>query len=380
MQNPAVTFIIPCFKLAHLLRECVDSILGQTFGDLEILIMDDCSPDQTPEVAGSYRDPRVKHIRNEPNLGHLRNYNKGISLARGKYVWLISADDYLRTPYVLQRYLEVLEKHPEVGYAFCPGTCVSNRPTSEVARWVLQGQKVYGDRDRIIRGHALLKTLLFGNTIVSASGLVRRQCYEKISVFPLNMPWAGDWYLWCVFALFHEVAYFAEPMVCYRDHDSSMTTSLMQNRAAACAAEEVEILFTLKSRADEAGLGAISEMCLQALANHYMQSRRRAAQETMDPRVTLDPFEKSLCQNGVSEAERDWICARLCARIGDDQYWRGDLATARESYRAGLHRDPWMPRVHAKNLLLSLGKFGDLVRRGFRPSGVSKATTDGTKR
>jgi glycosyltransferase involved in cell wall biosynthesis len=57
--------------------------------------MDDCSPDNTPEVARSLQDPRVKHIRNNPNLGHLRNYNKGISLSRVKYVWLISADDYL---------------------------------------------------------------------------------------------------------------------------------------------------------------------------------------------------------------------------------------------------------------------------------------------
>ncbi len=65
--------------------------------------MDDFSPDNTPEVARSFDDPRVRHIRNDPNLGHLRNYNKGISLSRGKYVWLISADDYLRKPHVLKK-------------------------------------------------------------------------------------------------------------------------------------------------------------------------------------------------------------------------------------------------------------------------------------
>src|ERR1700720_3711793 len=89
LMKPRVTFVVPCYKLAHLLPECVNSILSQSYQDFEVLIMDDCSPDDTPEVARSFNDPRVQHIRNEPNLGHLRNYNKGISLARGEYIWLI---------------------------------------------------------------------------------------------------------------------------------------------------------------------------------------------------------------------------------------------------------------------------------------------------
>jgi glycosyltransferase involved in cell wall biosynthesis len=112
MQSPTVSFVIPCYKLAHLLPECINSILGQSFSDFEVLIMDDCSPDNTAEVAASFKDPRVKHIRNDPNLGHLRNYNKGIGLTRGRYVWLISADDYLRKPYILERYVNCFDSHP----------------------------------------------------------------------------------------------------------------------------------------------------------------------------------------------------------------------------------------------------------------------------
>ena len=66
MQNPTVSFVVPCYKLAHLLPECINSILGQTYSDLEVLIMDDCSPDNTAEVARSFNDLRVKHIRNDP--------------------------------------------------------------------------------------------------------------------------------------------------------------------------------------------------------------------------------------------------------------------------------------------------------------------------
>src|SRR5271166_3653331 len=113
-MTPVVSFVVPCYKLAHLLRQCVESILSQSYADLEVLIMDDCSPDNTPEVAQSFRDPRVKYIRNDTNLGHLPNYNKGISLTRGEYVWLISADDYLRRPYILEQYVDLLDRNPQV--------------------------------------------------------------------------------------------------------------------------------------------------------------------------------------------------------------------------------------------------------------------------
>ena len=53
MYAPLVSFVVPCYKLAHLLRECVDSILGQTYQHIEVLIMDDCSPDDTPAVAAA---------------------------------------------------------------------------------------------------------------------------------------------------------------------------------------------------------------------------------------------------------------------------------------------------------------------------------------
>src|SRR4029450_6107677 len=126
LVTPDVTFVIPCYNLAHLLPECIGSILSQSYGNFEILIMDDCSPDDTPRVAQSFGDDRIRYIRNDPNLGHLRNYNKGIDLARGRYVWLISADDRLRRPYVLERYVQLMERHPTVGYVFCPAVGLEN--------------------------------------------------------------------------------------------------------------------------------------------------------------------------------------------------------------------------------------------------------------
>ena len=103
------------------------------------------------------------------------------------------------------------------------------------------GYSIHGDRDSIFDGRQFVAKLIHANTIVSASGMVRKQCCDEIGVFPLNMPWAGDWYLWCVFALHTDVAYFAEPMVYYREHELSMTTSFMTQNLGACSADDLSI-------------------------------------------------------------------------------------------------------------------------------------------
>src|SRR5260370_40194657 len=147
MTIPTVSFVVPCYQLAHFLPNCVTSILSQSYQDFELLIMDDCSPDNTAAVAKSFDDGRVRYIRNDQNLGSLRNYNKGIELSRGKYVWLISADDYLRRPYILRQYVDLMDRHPNIAYTFCPG--ISVRDGQERGIW--HGSE-YDTRDHIRNG------------------------------------------------------------------------------------------------------------------------------------------------------------------------------------------------------------------------------------
>jgi glycosyltransferase involved in cell wall biosynthesis len=357
--EPKVTFIIPCFKLAHLLSDCVNSILSQTFSNFEILIMDDCSPDNTPEIAASFRDPRVKHIRNEPNLGHLRNYNKGIALSRGEYVWLISADDYLHRPYVLQRYVELMDAHSEVGFVFCPGIKVRNGQEPETLDYSLHGNK-----DRVFDGRTFLAKLIRQNTIVAASGMVRKTCYERVSVFPLDMPWGGDWYLWCIFALTADVGYFAEPMVCYREHDLSMTTKLMKDAVDQCSREDITMPWTLKRKVEDAGYQYLAKNCLDSAAHEYARRIATRRYKSAAPSMTVEQFEESLCKSTPDQKERKFVRARVYAEVGDLYYWQENYSLAREFYSLALRIDRNMPTVWAKRLLLVAGDAGGWIRRG----------------
>ncbi len=369
MPNPTVSFVVPCYKLAHLLPECLNSILGQTYSDFEVLIMDDCSPDNTEEVARSFQDPRVKHIRNDPNLGALQNYNKGISLCRGRYVWLISADDYLQRPFVLERYVALMDAHPRIGYTFCPAVGVING--KETGRL---DYSAYGERDRVIRGRVFLQTLLGYNLILAPTVMARRECYEKISLFPINPVWAdvpidliwgGDWYLWCIFALHGDIGYFAEPMVCYREHDLSSTSIVTKENMENCFYAEVAVLWKIKEKADEAGFRDVSKTCLLAVvyvyACHLMTKQFRSGVST----VTMTQFEESLCRNTTSERERNWVRGRVLAEMGAKHHERGNVASTREYYGRATDVDSWLIKVQVKKLLLSLGKPGDYLRRSF---------------
>lgn len=357
-MNPKVTFIVPCYKLAHLLPECINSILTQSFEDFEILIMDDSSPDNTPQVAASFNDPRVIHVRNEPNLGHLRNYNKGISLSRGQYVWLISADDYLRKPYVLERYVKLLDENPNVGYVFCPGVKVRGGKEVNALDY-----SFHGSRDAVFNGRKFLSKFVRENTIVAASGCVRKECYDKVSVFPLDMPWGGDWYLWAIFAFHYDVGYLAEPMVCYREHEMSMTTKLMTEDVAHCSTEDIAMPWIFKRKAEEAGLKSLVRDCLDSAGFEY--ARRIAAKryKSAAASMSFEEFESSLCRNTDKEDEREYVRARVYSYVGDEHYWKGDNALAKANYERALSKNPWLPKLWAKWLLLSTGNVGGAIRR-----------------
>jgi glycosyltransferase involved in cell wall biosynthesis len=340
IQDPTVSFVVPCYKLGHLLKECVDSILAQTCANFEILIMDDCSPDDTAEVARAFEDPRIKYIRNDSNIGALRNYNKGINLSRGRYVWLISADDYLKCAYVLQRYVEVMDASPRVGYVFCPGLAVSGGKEQGTIEY-----SAYGNRDRIVSGRTFLRILLYYDLVLAPAAMARREYYEKFSLFPVDLSWAGvpidfiwcgDWYLWCLFALYGDVAYFAEPMVCYRLHDLSSTSVTTTANLRNCFLSEVAMRWMIKSKADVLGYRDVSRQCLHTIATEYSRHLTGKKYPLSTSKISMADFEESLFKNAADAKERQWIRRRVLAQ------------------------------VMIRRLVLSLGKLGDFVSKILR--------------
>jgi glycosyltransferase involved in cell wall biosynthesis len=355
MHTPKVTFVVPCYKLAHLLADCVNSLLAQTYRDFEVLIMDDCSPDHTAEIARSFQDPRVQHIRNEPNLGHLRNYNKGFALARGEYIWLISADDRLRTSNVLERYLEVMEANPGVGFAFCPGIALQDDEETGIVKWA-----TLAEPDTILDGRTFLRRLLQSNCVLAPAGLVRRQCYDRVGVFPVDLPFAGDWFLWCAIALHYDVAYFAEPMVNYREHSLSMTDTLIADDIRKLSRDDFEVRWRMKENIEKVGDDGLAHHCTSTIVEDYIQSLTGKTWRGTKFRMSVAEFDRSLAMH-ASGQEREDLRKRVLAGIGRHLTWDRDLVPELQLYRLAVEHGGANPKLWVQYAMLRLGRFGLLI-------------------
>lgn len=121
ISKPKTIGVVLCaYNGARYLREQIDSILAQTRPPSLILILDDCSKDDTAAIAESYarKDPRIRLIRNESNLGYAKNFEKGISLCDTDFIALSDQDD-IWLPEKLERLAAELESHPGSGMAYC---------------------------------------------------------------------------------------------------------------------------------------------------------------------------------------------------------------------------------------------------------------------
>jgi len=352
-SRPLVSFVVPCYKHGHFLVECVQSILNQTYPNVEVLIMDDCSPDDTPAIAQTLRDPRVRYIRNDVNLGHLRNYNKGINLALGEYVWLINVDDYLRRSYVLERFVETLERHQAAAFVFCPAVQVHGR---------LEGATFgsHGTADAVFSGQEFLTRLAVRNRVATPAAMVRKASYDRMGTFELDLPYAGDWFQWCRHAFYGQVAYLAEPMVCYRFHDLNMTKDF-NDRPTAVISDELAVRWRMKRLAEQLLLPVVAQAALDGIAHDYgVHVAQRIAKRSAGG-LSFEELEASLKAHGATAIEMRPIMAAVFVEIGDHYYHQGKIEAARQYYRRALTQRPAKLRTWVKTLLAT-GTIGRALR------------------
>ncbi len=113
-HEPAISVVLPVYNAERYIAAAILSILNQTFTDFELIIVDDGSTDNSTAVICSFKDERIKYHKNETNLKLVATLNRGFSLAKGKYIARMDADD-IAYPERLQEQYKFLEEHPEVG-------------------------------------------------------------------------------------------------------------------------------------------------------------------------------------------------------------------------------------------------------------------------
>ena len=109
---------MPTYNVAPFVKEAIKSVLNQTYSDFELLLIDDCSTDNTIEVVRSIEDSRMRIVQNEKNVGLAENLNRGLALITTEYVARMDGDD-IAEPIWLEREVNILDNHPDIG--ICSG-------------------------------------------------------------------------------------------------------------------------------------------------------------------------------------------------------------------------------------------------------------------
>ena len=215
--TPRISVCLPTFNRARYLEQTIASIRSQTVTDFELIVSDNCSTDSTPQVAAAARDPRIRYVRNESNVGHYRNMNRCLELARGEYVCIIHDDD-VYAPAFLERESAVLERHHNVGMVHCAVYVV------DPERNRIRIQRAYPDT-RILDGRQEFVRYLRGHNVCCSTVMARRTLFQAVGPFEPELMCA-DWLMWMNFALRSDVAYVADPLVEMRVHEATMTSSM----------------------------------------------------------------------------------------------------------------------------------------------------------
>ena len=181
MKLPQVSILMPVYNTALYLREAMDSMLSQTFADFELIVLNDCSPDNAEEILDEYDDPRIVRYKGEKNVGLSNVLNVGIELARGKYIARMDSDD-ISLPNRLQVQVDYLETHPEIDL-------------------VSVGMQLFGAKEDVwIREQNPEKVkinALFQSPVLHASSMWRKASFEKHGLrYRQDMVPSEDYDLW----------------------------------------------------------------------------------------------------------------------------------------------------------------------------------------
>jgi len=229
MQRPKVSVIVPNYDHAPYLVERIESILGQTYNDLELLILDDASTDDSHRILTRYYDrPRVRILVNSINSGSaFPQWNRGISLAGGEYVWIAESDDSA-DPVFLETLVPLLDENPSIGLAYCQSRLIDKRGTDvgNSLAWTSDLDLERWKHDFTSNGlDEIRRYLIHKNTIPNASAvLTRRNVLNKVLPVDTSFKLCGDWMHWGKMLLYADLTYVAYPLNRWRLGSSSSRT------------------------------------------------------------------------------------------------------------------------------------------------------------
>lgn len=306
----SVSVVIPTYNYGRFLPECIASVSAQSGVELDIVVVDDGSRDDTVEVCArlARAEPRLRVVRHDVNRGHIATFNRALEEARGDFVVKLDSDDLL-APGSLARSLDLLTRHPSVAFVYgrpqvftgTPPTPEELRPLERPARW-----RVWSGEDwltaRLRRGH---------NPIKQPEVMIRRTALEEAGGHRAEVPASSDLHLWLRLAAIGDVGRINGPVQgLYRMHDTNMHDTMHGG-----------VMADVRARWDAMDL-FVTEGDPEARAGRRRLLRRTFAQD-------CTRLAEQLCDTGRAQAEEVEAVLAFAEDLG---------LTRRERWRHGIVR------------------------------------------
>lgn len=214
-ESPLVSVVITTYNRAELLPESVESVLAQDYGNFEVIIVDDCSGDNTPEVIASIEqaDDRVRSIRLPENRGAAVARNTGVHAARGDLI-AFQDDDDIWLPGKLAAQVNALQDHPECALAY--GTAIAG--TVDAA----PTDQVFGESDRASTGNIFADQIRY-HVIKEPTVIIRKDVLEEVGYCDETLKTAKDTDLFLKITMRYPAAYVPQPVIIVREHPGRKT-------------------------------------------------------------------------------------------------------------------------------------------------------------
>ena len=227
-QDSLISVVIPTYNREQYIERAVQSVLEQTYSNLELIIVDDGSTDGTEELVAGMSDPRIRYVRQETNRGASAARNKGVECANGELVAFQDSDDRWY-PDKLAVQMEYWEAHPECSLIY--SAYVLHRPNGETVRVPYAG--TWGNLEGDI-----FSTLLVNNTVGTPTMLFKKACFTELGGFDEGMECLEDWEMALRFAERYRIGFVEQPLMeafLLRGGVSSSTSNFYLNRCRMIA-------------------------------------------------------------------------------------------------------------------------------------------------
>ena len=224
--RPLWSVIIPTYNCANYLKETLRSVLAQEPGEasMEIIVVDDHSTKDNPEaVVKEYGQGRVQFIRQEKNVGKVKNYEAGLRASRGTYIHQLHGDDLVYDGFYSEME-RLFNANPNAGAAFCRTNYIDSKSRVTGVTGMIQ------DNEGIVPD--ILEKLYTQQYIQTPSIVVKREVYETIGCFDRRLNCMEDWEMWIRIANNYPIATSNKVLAAYRSHQDNATNSTFMNGTA----------------------------------------------------------------------------------------------------------------------------------------------------